>query len=198
MPPPATAGRGCAWCASPSTFCRQCRSYSPAGSDLTSRERPAASPRGSHPATSRPWGRQACPAGSAPASALDSMLRCRPRRGRSGACHDGQQQRRRTPYFHMTYLRTTGGHLHRMPPPGHAAGYRQHPETAIPGWPRMEPGTWATAGSPTAQAACGGSAPSGQQTARMAARMPGRRLPVFRERFGPGHGKRHFPAGTAT
>lgn len=22
--------------------------------------------------------------------------------------------------------------------------------------------------------------------------------PVFRERFGPGHGKRHFPAGTAT
>ena len=82
--------------------CGEHRSCSPAGSDLTSRERPAASPRGSHPATSRPWGRQACPAGSAPASALDSMLRCRPRRGRSGACHDGRQQRRRTPCFHMT------------------------------------------------------------------------------------------------
>lgn len=45
--------------------------------------------RDSHPVTSRPGRWQACPAGSAPASALDNMPRCRPLCGRHGACHDG-------------------------------------------------------------------------------------------------------------
>lgn len=154
----------------------------------------AASPRGSHPATSRPWGRQACPAGSAPASALDSMLRCRPRRGRSGACHDGRQQRRRTPCFHMTV-------------PAHYR--RTSPQDAAPR-PRGK--------VPPASRNCRtGMAPHGAGnlgygrlphcTGRLRRQRPLRTAdgkdarqapPVFRERFGPGHGKRHFPAGTAT
>ena len=198
MPPPATAGRGCAWCASPSTFCRQCRSCSPAGSDLTSRERPAASPRGSHPATSRPWGRQACPAGSAPASALDSMLRCRPRRGRSGACHDGRQQRRRTPCFHMTvpahYRRTSPQDAAPRPrgkvPPASRncrTGMAPHGAGNL-GYGRLPHCTGRLRRQRPLRTADG---KDGRPDARQAP-------PVFRERFGPGHGKRHFPAGTAT